>query len=179
VDARLHCLQTEAERVKPAELLSVLKDFHREKLTLRQRHVAVARHVANYSFNNTYQYVIAREDMHLAWLESAIQELEGTPDQVGEPSIAAPGKKGKPKDAFLPLVQEDTREAEAFVTRWRARAGEVTNARHRNLLHVILGETTEHKRFFDLMLAGRDDLLGRRMDGAGTGDGVIGTRWLE
>ena len=47
------------------------------------------------------------------------------------------------------------------------------------MLNVILGETLEHKRFFDQMLAGRDDLLGRRADGAGTGNGVIGTRWLE
>jgi hypothetical protein len=161
--------------VKPSDLLAVLKEFHREKLTLRQRHAAVARHVSNYSFNNTYQYILAREDVHLAWLEAAILELEGTLDQIGEPEIASPGKK---KDSFVPLVQEDARDADAFVTRWRAKAGGVTNARHRNMLHVILGETLEHKRFFDQMLLGRDDLLGRRMDGAGTGDGVLGTRWI-
>ena len=40
---------------------------------------------------------------------------------------------------------EVAREAEAFVTRWRARTGEVTHARHRNMLHVILGETLELK----------------------------------
>lgn len=179
MDARLHLLQTEAERVKPAEILSVLKEFHREKLSLRQRHVAVAKHVDNYAFNNTYQYVIAREDMHLSWLEAAMAELGGTPDQVPEPPIAAQGKKGRKGEAFLPLVQEDTREADAFVSRWRPRAGGVTHARHRNLLNVIIGETLEHKRFFDQMVAGREDLLGRRMDGAGTGDGVLGTRWLE
>jgi hypothetical protein len=162
--------------VKPAELLAVLRDFHREKLTLRQRHAAVAKHVSNYSFNNTYQYVIAREDVHLAWLETAIAELAGTPDQVAEPAIASPGKK---KDSFLPLVQQDGRDAEAFVGKWRPRTGDVTNARHRNMLQVILGETLEHKRFFDQILAGRDDVLGRRMDGAGTGDGVLGVRWIE
>ena len=42
------------------------------------------------------------------------------------------------------------------------------------MLNVILGETLEHKRFFDLALAGRTDLLGRRADGAGTGGGVAG-----
>ena len=162
--------------MKPVEILSLLTECHREKLALRQRHVAVARHVSNYSFNNTYQYVIAREDMHLSWLEAAIAGLQGEPDQVPEPAVAPPGKS---KDSFLPLVQQDARDAEAFVTGWRGRAGQVTNARHRNLLNVILGETSEHKRFFDQMLAGRDDLLGRRMDGAGTGDGVIGTRWIE
>ena len=162
--------------MKPAEILSVLQAFHREKLTLRQRHVAVARHVGNYAFNNTYQYVIAREDMHLSWLESAITELEGTPEQLPEPTLASPGKK---PDSFLPLVKEDAHEAESFTARWRPRTGDITNARHRNLLNVILGETAEHKRFFDQMVAGREDLLGRRMDGAGTGNGVLGTRWLE
>jgi hypothetical protein len=161
--------------VKPSDLLAVLRDFHREKLTLRQRHAAVARHVSNYSYNNTYQYILAREDVHLAWLEGAVEELGATPASVDEPQIASPGKRA---DSFLPLVQQDSRDAEAFATRWRARAGEVTNARHSNMLQVIVGETLEHKRFFDQMLLGRDDLLGRRMDGAGTGDGVLGTRWL-
>jgi hypothetical protein len=171
----VHRLQTEAEHVKPSDLLAVLQEFHREKLALRQRHAAVARHVGNYSFNNTYQYILAREDVHLAWLEGAIEELGGKPSTASEPDIASPGKKA---DSFLPLIQQDARDAEAFVTRWRARAGEVTNARHRNMLHLTLGETLEHKRFFDQMLLGRDDLLGRRMDGAGTGDGVLGTRWI-
>jgi hypothetical protein len=160
--------------VKPADLLAVLAEFHREKLTLRQRHAAVARHVSNYSFNNTYQYVIAREDVHLAWLEAAIAD-GGTPAQVSEPVLPSPGKK---PESFLPLVQEDARAAEEFVTRWRARVGDVTHARNRSMLQVILGETLEHKRFFDQILAGRDDLLGRRMDGAGTGNGVLGVRWL-
>jgi len=44
---------------------------------------------------------------------------------------------------------------------------------------VILGETLEQKRFFDQMLSGQDDLLGRRMKGASTGDGVMATRWIE
>lgn len=162
--------------MNPADLAAVLRDFHREKLGLRQRHVAVARRVSHYAFNNTYQYVIAREDMHLAWLEAAIVELGGSADQAGEPALPAADRK---KDAFLALVQEDAREAEALVARWRTRADEVTNARHRGMLQVILGETLEHRRFFDQMLAGRDDLLGRRMAGAGTGDGVLDVRWLE
>ena len=161
--------------MKPSGLLAVLRECHREKLTLRQRHVAVAKRVSNYSFNNTYQYVIAREDVHLAWLEAAIADLAGTPDQVSEPSVPPPRSK---KDSFLPLVQEDARDAEAFVARWRPRAADMTHARNRNLLQLILGETLEQKRFFDQMVAGRDDLLGRRMDGAGTGDGVLGVRWI-
>ena len=55
----------------------------------------------------------------------------------------------------------------------------MTNARHRTMLRVILGETLEQKRFFDQALAGRTDLLGRRADGAGTEGGVLPTRWVE
>jgi hypothetical protein len=162
--------------VKPADLLALLAEFHRDKLTIRQRHVAVSRQVGNYAFNNTYQYVIAREDVHLSWLESAIAELGGAPAQIPEPALPS---AGKPKNAFLSLVQQDSRDAEALVARWRPRTAEVTNARHRNMLQVILGETLEHKRFFDQMLAGREDLLGKRAEGAGTGDGVLGVRCIE
>ena len=164
--------------MKPAELLSLLREFHREKLTMRQRHVAVARQVADYEFNNTYQYIIAREDVHLSWLEAALADLGVTPDQVAEPALPARGKT----DPFLPLVSEDARTAGEFVAHWRARIDEVTHARHRNMMSVILGEMLEQKRFFDQMLAGRDDLLGRRANGPaspGTGDGVLPVRWIE
>jgi hypothetical protein len=174
----VHHLQTEAERVKPADLAAVLKELHHEKLAMRERHAAVARFVSDYEFNNTYQYVINREDVHLSWLEAALTELGVTPDEVPEPALPARGKK----DSFIPLVSEDAREAGEFVSRWRARTGEITNARHRNMVNVILGETLEQKRFFDQIVAGRDDLLGRRSNGPnspGTGDGVMGVRWLE
>ena len=164
--------------MKPAELAAVLREFHREKLALRERHVAVAREVADYEFNNTYQYIIAREDMQLGWLEAALAELGATPDQVGEPALPRRGKK----DSFMPLIQQDTSEAAEFVNRWRPRLDAVTHARHRGMMHVILGETMEHKRFFDQMIAGRDDLLGRRSNGPGkdgTGDGVLPVRWMK
>ncbi len=164
--------------MRSAELLTVIKECHREKLALRQRHVAVARHVSDYNFNNTYQYIIAREDVHLQWLEAAIAELADTPDDEREPDIPAPGKK----ESFLPLVESDARLADAFVSRWQSRLETVTHARHRSMIRVILGETLEHKRFFDQMLAGREDLLGRRANGpgpSGTGDGVLPVRWIE
>ena len=161
----------------PADIASVLREFHRDKLALRQRHVAVARQVGDYDANNTYQYVIAREDVHLSWLEAALDELGTTPETVGEPSLPARGKK----ESFTPFVNEDVREAEAFVSRWRPRVAEVTNARHRGMMQVVLGETLEHKRFFDQIVAGREDMLGRRSNGPGspgTGDGVLPVRWL-
>ena len=157
------------------DLLATLKELHRDKLTLRERHVAVARHVNHYDFNNTYQYAINREDVHLAWLETAIRELGGTPDVVPEAQVASPGKK----NAFTALVQEDARSAEALVAVWRARVDSLSNIRHAKMVKVILGETLEHQRFFAQIAQGNELVLGSRMPGAGTGNGVMGVRWVE
>jgi hypothetical protein len=56
----------------------------------------------------------------------------------------------------------------------------MTNARHRGMLRVILGETREQQRFFEQALAGRTDLLGRRagVDGEAIGE-VLPARWIE
>jgi hypothetical protein len=164
--------------VKPADLLAILRDFHREKLTLRQRHVAVAKQISQYDANNTYQYVINREDLHLSWLDAAIAELDGSTEAVPEPALPKLGRK----ESFFPMVQQDAKEADGFVARWRPRLDGLSNARHRNMLKLILGETLEQKRFFDQIAAGRTDQLGRRSNGPGspgTGDGVIDVRWLE
>lgn len=162
---------------QPPDLLASLKELHRDKLTLRERHVAVARHVDHYDFNNTYQYAIAREDVHLTWLETAIRELGGTPDEVAEPSIAAPGKKG----SFVPLVQQDAKDAETLVAKWRPRLDTLAkaNTRHAKMVGVILGETMEHQRFFAQIAQGHELVLGKRMPGAGTGNGVLADRWVE
>lgn len=173
----MHHLQREAERVNTPELLETLREFHRERLTARQRHVAVARRVTHYDFNNTYQYIVAREDVHLQWLEAAIADLGGQASDAGEPDLGAPPKKTA-KESFAPFIEQDARDAGSFVDRWRARVDALDHARHRGMLRVILGEVLEHKRFFEQMLAGRDDLLGRRADGAGTGGGVLSVRWL-
>lgn len=159
----------------PTDLLAALKELHRDKLTLRERHVAVARHVDHYDFNNTYQYAINREDVHLAWLETAIREQGGTPDDVPEAQVPSPGKAG----AFTALVQEDARGAEALVAKWRPRVAGISNIRHAKMVGVILGETLEHQRFFAEIGKGNELVLGRRMPGAGTGNGVMGVRWVE
>jgi hypothetical protein len=165
----------------PSDLLSTLRELHRDKLTLRERHVAVARHVDHYDFNNTYQYAINREDVHLSWLETAITELGGTPDQVPPLDLPSPGpkpKKGKP-GPFTSLVQEDARSAEALVAKWRPRVAGIENVRHAKMVQVILGETLEHQRFFAQIAQGNEQVLGTRMPGAGTGNGVMGVRWVE
>jgi len=58
--------------VKATELLDLLTEIYRDKMAMRQRHVAAARLVSDYDFNNTYQYIIAREDLQLNWLRDAI-----------------------------------------------------------------------------------------------------------
>jgi len=162
--------------VKATELLALLREFYKDKLSIRQRHVAVAKHVPDYDFNNTYQYIIAREDMQLNWLSDAITDMGGALDEVAEPEIHSPGKGTEGQSQ---LMREDRDGAQRFVETWRPRVEAMPNARHQSLLRVILGEALEHKRFFDQAVAGRSDLLGRRADGAGTGGGVLPVRWVE
>jgi hypothetical protein len=102
VDPRLHHLQGKAERVKPAELIESLRECYRDKAALRQRHLAAARVVTDYDFNNTYQYVINREEIQLQWLRDAIEDRAATVDEAPEVEVKAPGKsKGAQADAGL------------------------------------------------------------------------------
>jgi hypothetical protein len=175
VDAGVHHLQGEAEGVKPTELLALLQSCYQERLALVRRHEAVARYVGNLDVNNTYQYVIAREETHLSWLQAAIEELGGVvPAPGAAPDVAEP----RDDAGVTPLIREDGERARAFVEAWRPRVETVTNARHRIMLSVVLGETLEHQRFFEQAAAGRDDLLGRRMDAAPRRGAVMASRWV-
>ena len=158
------------------ELKAFLEEFYRDKLAVRNRHVAAARLIGSYEINNTYQYVVNRDDVQLSWLRSALAELGGTLADVPEPDVRSSGTAA---DRERGILAEDRDLSQQFVERWRPRVAKVTHARHRGMLGVILGETLEQKRFFDLALAGREDLLGRRPDGIGTGGGVLPTRWIE
>ena len=159
------------------DLLPLLQDFYREKLTMTLRHQAAARFVGQYDVNNTYQYIIGREDVQLSWLSKAIQDLGGSLAEQGEPARAGAGGG---QDVTRRVLEEDAHDAHAFVERWRPRADAVTNARHRSMLRVILGETLEQKRFFEQALAGRTDLLGRRGEQVGPSHGtVLASRWIE
>ena len=159
-----------------SDLTAVLREFHHDKLSLRQRHVAVARRVTDYDFNNTYQYVIAREDLQLNWLRDAVTDMGGVPPDVPEPSLSP---SGKGLSAQTDVLTQDRDGAQVFLDKWRPKVETLTHARHRTMLNVILGETVELRRFFEQALSGREDLLGRRSDGAGTGGGVLPTRWVE
>jgi hypothetical protein len=175
LDACLYHLQGKAKLVKSTEMLELLREFHRDKHTMRQQHTAAARYVSDYDFNNTYQYIIAREDMHLRWVIDVITDLGA---QVEEPNASDVQPAGKGQEAQRSVIAADRDQAQRFIEKWRARVDALPNARHRTMLRVILGETVEHRHFFDLALAGRTDLLGRRADGAGTGGGVLPTRWV-
>ena len=159
--------------MKPAEILALLQDCYRARVALILRHQAVARHVGHFDFNNTYQYVVAREETHLSWLRTAIEELGGAvSDDTREPAIQMPA------GGALELMKQDAAGAQAFVDDWRERIERVTNARHRGMLRVILGETLEHKRFFEQAVAGQEDLLGRRVDAGARRGEVMGSRWV-
>jgi hypothetical protein len=158
-------------------LLPLLEDFYREKLTTMLRHQAAARLVGQYDANNTYQYIINREEMQLTWVAAAIAELGGMVPDASEPVRTAKGKGG---DGERAIFQEDSQDAQRFVDRWRPRIDGMDNARHAKMLEVILGETLEQKRFFDQALAGRQDLLGRRGEQVGPSHGeVLPVRWIE
>jgi hypothetical protein len=178
VDPRLHHLQGKAERV--SDLLPLLEEFYREKLAMLLRHQAGARLVGQYDVNNTYQYIINREDAHLSWVGKAIEELGGKiAADASEPDRSSSQKNGK-GDPARRVLEEDARDAQAFVDRWRPRVDAMVNARHAKMLRVILGEVLEHKRFFEQGLAGRTDLLGRREVAVGPVVGeVLPTRWIE
>ena len=159
------------------DLLATLQDFYRDKLASLWRHASGARHVGQYDCNNTYQYIVNREDVQLSWLGKAIEELGGA-----IPTLADPGRavQGTGDAAAHAIFDEDAREAQAFVDQWRPRIEAMTNARHAKMLGIILGETLEQKRFFEQARNGRTDLLGRRASELGPPVGeVLPTRWIE
>ncbi len=160
------------------DVIALLQEFAREKLASLLRHQSSARFVSQYDVNNTYQYIINREDVQLTWVARAIEELGGAvPADVGTPERSPAGKAA---DAARVVIEEDARDAQAFVDRWRPRIDAMANARHAKMLRVILGEVLEQKRFFEQALAGRQDLLGRRAEQLGPSYGeVLSSRWIE
>jgi hypothetical protein len=171
----VHRLQGKTGRV--TDLLPLLQAFYAEKLAMLLRHQAAARLISQYDVNNTYQYIINRDEVQLSWLASAIADLGGTLAEATEPTRVATVKGA---EAARAVLREDLGDAIAFVDRWEPRVEAMPNARHRGMLRVILGETIEQKRFFEQALAGRTDLLGRREKTLAPARGeVLPTRWIE
>ena len=158
MDTRLHQLQGKTELV--TDVLPLLQEFHREKLAMLLRHQDAARVVGQYDINNTYQYIVNREEVQLTWLATAIRELGGSVADAAKRAGPCHERQARRRRAHA-IIEEDAQDAQAFVDRWRPRVDAMANARHAKMLRVILGETLEQKRFFDQALAGRTDLLGR------------------
>jgi uncharacterized protein (DUF1501 family) len=166
-----------------SELQKLLTEFAAGRAALIERHEASARTVSHYDFNNTYQYVINREETHLSWLQNALAEYGAVLPPAGSdalPAPPAPKRGGKiASGAFRGILDDDARFLGAFVEKWRAPVNGIAHARHRSMLNVILGESIEHQRLFEQAAAGFEDLLGRRTGGVARVGAVLPTRWLE
>ena len=164
------------------ELRKLLTDFAAERLGLLPRHEASARVVSHYDFNNTYQYVISREETHHTWLGTALQEMglsqPGASNEPASPQAVKVGKKMDPA-SFSSILDEDSKGLSAFVAKWRPKIAGMTHARHRTMLDVVLGESMEHSRLFAQASGGFEDVLGRRTGGVDRVGAVLPSRWQE
>ena len=164
------------------ELLKFLTDITADRLATLQRHEAGARVVSHYDFNNTYQYVISREETHLRCLQDALGEFRvGVPQPSTTYPVPEPAKTKRRGDpaAFHGILQDDAKTLRAFVEKWRPRLEKVTHARHRTMIGVMLGEALEHARMFEQAADGFEDVLGKRTSQAARVGAVLPTRWLE
>jgi hypothetical protein len=155
-------VQGKAEAVSPPELLALLEEFFKETLELVLMRQTNARSVGAYDANNAYQQVLGRQDVHLEWLSAAIVSLGGSTADSPSGEVRDPVAR---KNEMQQLIEGDARAQREFLARWQPRLAGITNARHRKLLELILGEMREHLRVFQQALDGRTDLLGRHTDG--------------
>jgi hypothetical protein len=173
----VHHLQGKAEGVTPTELQHLLRDFYLDRLALLMRHESAARFVSDYDVNNAYQYVIAREETHVSWLQHALLDVGAAIPSDPELPDIRPRSKGD--GAVLELAADDAKGNQHFVDKWRPRVEEVTNARHKGMLGVILGEMLEHHRLFAQAAEGRTDIIGTALAINERRGKVIETRWIE
>jgi hypothetical protein len=161
----------------PETLQALLTAVTADLLAILGRHEASARVVAHYDFNNTYQYVVNREETHVRWLVDALADA-GVPMPAAGASLGAPvAPKGTNPGAFKDILTEEARHLGDFVQRWTPRVAAMTHARHRKMLDVVLGESREHQRLFEQAATGFEDVLGRRTKGSPRVGGVLPKRW--
>lgn len=161
----------------PTGLEQLLRDFYVDRLGLLMRHEAAARLVTDYDVNNAYQYIISREETHISWLQHALlNEGHAFPPDPARPSLT-PTRKGA--DVVRELAGEDDRGNQQFVDTWRDRIEQLTNARHKGMLRVILGEMLEHRRIFEQAAEGRTDIIGKALDIHVRRGKVLADRWVE
>lgn len=164
-------MKQEAASAQP--LAELIRDMYLERVSLLMRHEDVAQVIPDYDINNAYQYIIAREQTHLSWLQHALLDL-GAPlakDPARGPALSAKG------EAWKSLADEDAGGNARFVEKWRPGVETVTHARHKGMLKVILGETLEHRRLFEQAASGRRDLIGKSLEINDHAGAVMATRW--
>jgi len=159
--------------VSAASLAELIRDCYLDRVRLLMRHEDVAQVVTDYDINNAYQYIIAREETHLSWLQNALLDL-GAPLAVDPPRGTVPVVKG---DGWKALAAEDARANQQFVERWKPKIASLTNARQKGMLNVIVGETLEHKRLFDQAAAGNKELIGTSLAINDHSGSVMTGRW--
>lgn len=155
-----------------SDLLTLLQAFYKDTLDLVLARQANARSVAAYDANNAYQQILGRQDVHLRWLADAIAAEGGTADDPPFGAASEPSKGLALKD----IAEADAQAQRAFLARWQPQLASVTNARHRKMLGLVLGEMNEHLRMLDQALEGRTDLLGRHAAGKVLAGSVIADR---
>ncbi|MCA1586502.1 MAG: hypothetical protein LC791_17590 [Acidobacteria bacterium] len=156
-----------------SELQQLLTECYVERLGLLVRHEASAVVMGQYDINNAYQYVLNREETHVYWLRHAIVA------QGGEIPADPPPATVPTRTETSTVAAEDARLNQAFVDKWRPRIDDVTHARHKGMLNVMLNEMLEQRRFFELAAAGRTDLLGTPMAIHERVGRVLPKRWVE
>jgi hypothetical protein len=172
----VHHLQGKAKGVNSTELQQLIRDFYLERLALLMQHESAARFVSDYDVNNAYQYVIGREETHVSWLQHALLDVGMTiPADPSRPDV----RPSKGADAVRELAGADAGANQRFVDKWRTRVDSVTNARHKGMLGVILGEMLEHQRLFAQAADGRTDIIGTALPINERRGKVIATRWIE
>jgi hypothetical protein len=160
--------------VSAPTLPDLIRDFYLERVKQLMRHEDVAVTVTDYDINNAYQYIIAREQTHLSWLQHALLDV-GAPIPPDPARGAALSVKG---DAWKSLASEDATSNAQFVEKWRPQVETISNARHKGMLKVILGEMLEHKRLFDQAGQGRRDLIGKSLEINDHSGDVMGARFV-
>ena len=158
------------------DLQHLHREFYLERLALLMAHESAARFVSDYDVNNAYQYIINREETHVSWLQHAL--LDVGVEIPADPPV--PDIKPSPKgEAVLELSGNDARSNQEFVRKWRDRIDQVTDARHKGMLGVVLGEMLEHRRLFEQASEGRTDIIGKALPINERRGKVIDTRWIE
>ena len=147
--------------MSPAELLTFLNEFYRETLELfkaRQTQRAIGRGLRRQQRLSAGARA-ARKCTFSGWAMRSRRSAARLPIR----RIRSSGKASR--ETAKSIIDADAAQPEGFIDRWTPRVAAVTNARHRKMLELILGEMKEHLRVLQQAAESRADLLGRHSDG--------------